>query len=54
MEKKPGCLGYKLYKYRGLQYTTRLYTGSIINHYKDPHSLTTIMESRRLFFRGSG
>ena len=29
------------------------YIGIKINHYKDPYEATSIMESRKVFFRGS-
>ena len=34
--------------------TTLCYIGIIIDHYKDPYKPTSIMESKKCFFRGSG
>ena len=46
-EKKPGCLGYI-----GDEILPR-YVGVIIDNYKDPSQTTSMMESKRVFFRGS-
>ena len=43
-KKQPGCLGYIGYK------KLPIYMGIVMNHYKNPYSPASIMESKRVFF----
>ena len=46
-EKVPGCLVY-------IGIIRPNYVGNTIKHYQDPYQTTSIMESKRVFFRGTG
>ena len=51
MNKNPGWLGYIGDEI--LPNYIYIYIGIILSHYKDPYKPTSIMESNKVFFRGS-